>query len=188
MGLGYALSTTTLLVTIVKLVCGSLRPHFFHVCGSLRVPDHSQTTMPIWLSVTTQCTGDPRKVKEAQMSFPSGHAASSFAGFGFLALFLNAKFKTFGPRRHSGMPRRRASGIEITKFETICTRTIMDETIWIGSRPCRFRDLTWPQNLDTKLPEDTPHRQKQIQHWKLLLFLFPWVAAGIIGVSKILDG
>jgi len=27
------------------------------------------------------------------MSFPSSHASAAFAGFGFLALYLNAKFK-----------------------------------------------------------------------------------------------
>jgi diacylglycerol diphosphate phosphatase/phosphatidate phosphatase len=30
------------------------------------------------------------------MSFPSGHACAAFAGFGFLALYFNAKFGIFG--------------------------------------------------------------------------------------------
>lgn len=30
------------------------------------------------------------------MSFPSGHACAAFAGFGFLALYLNAKFGVLG--------------------------------------------------------------------------------------------
>lgn len=36
------------------------------------------------------------------MSFPSGHACAAFAGFGFLALYLNAKYKCFarGGRSH----------------------------------------------------------------------------------------
>jgi diacylglycerol diphosphate phosphatase/phosphatidate phosphatase len=34
------------------------------------------------------------------MSFPSGHAVAAFAGFGFLALYLNAKFKILSQGRH----------------------------------------------------------------------------------------
>lgn len=32
------------------------------------------------------------------MSFPSGHACAAFAGFGFLALYFNAKFGVFGAK------------------------------------------------------------------------------------------
>ncbi|KAF2683589.1 PAP2-domain-containing protein [Lentithecium fluviatile CBS 122367] len=44
------------------------------------------------------CTGDDKKLREAQMSFPSGHSCAAFAGFGFLALYLNAKFGVFAHR------------------------------------------------------------------------------------------
>lgn len=36
------------------------------------------------------------------MSFPSGHACAAFAGFGFLALWLNGKCKIFGPQPQRG--------------------------------------------------------------------------------------
>lgn len=35
------------------------------------------------------------------MSFPSGHACAAFAGFGFLALYFNAKFGVFGHKPHT---------------------------------------------------------------------------------------
>jgi diacylglycerol diphosphate phosphatase/phosphatidate phosphatase len=39
------------------------------------------------------CNGPANRLKEAQMSFPSGHACAAFAGFGYLTLWLNAHFK-----------------------------------------------------------------------------------------------
>jgi membrane-associated phospholipid phosphatase len=35
------------------------------------------------------------------MSFPSGHSSAAFAGFGFLALYLNAKFKIFSTAKEA---------------------------------------------------------------------------------------
>jgi diacylglycerol diphosphate phosphatase/phosphatidate phosphatase len=46
------------------------------------------------------CTGTAKRVREAQMSFPSGHASAAFAGFGFLALYLNAKYKVLSRGTH----------------------------------------------------------------------------------------
>jgi diacylglycerol diphosphate phosphatase/phosphatidate phosphatase len=46
------------------------------------------------------CRGETGKIREAQMSFPSGHACAAFAGFGFLALWLNAKYKVFSQGGH----------------------------------------------------------------------------------------
>lgn len=189
MGLGRALTGTTLVVTILKVCIGGLRPYFFTVCR-LRVPDHPQMVKPFFLSAM-DCMGDPAKVKEAQMSFPSGHTASAFAGFGFLALFLAAKFKVFGPSRRSGMPRRKASGaVSAVKVDTSCTRTIKNEIIWCEGRPRRFGDMIWTLEEDP-LPEETQEaacRPRHIQFWKLLLFFAPWIIAAELGWSKVQDG
>ncbi|KAI8932968.1 hypothetical protein NX059_010436 [Plenodomus lindquistii] len=57
-----------------------------------------------WTTPNAACTGvSGRQLKESQMSFPSGHAAAAFAGFGFLAMYLNAKYKIFGHGRRSGL-------------------------------------------------------------------------------------
>ncbi|KAF2997845.1 hypothetical protein E8E13_002048 [Curvularia kusanoi] len=85
MGLGYALATATLFQSFIKWFIGGLRPHFLVVCAP-RIPS-------VPLAPDAICTGDPSAVKEAQMSFPSGHSAAAFAGFGFLAIYLNAKLK-----------------------------------------------------------------------------------------------
>jgi diacylglycerol diphosphate phosphatase/phosphatidate phosphatase len=68
------------------------------------------------------------------MSFPSGHSVAAFAGFGFLALYLNAKFGVFAHREREGGGMRRTG------------------------------------------------------HWKLGLFVLPWLVAAVIALSKVSDG
>jgi diacylglycerol diphosphate phosphatase/phosphatidate phosphatase len=105
MGLGYALATSTLFDSFIKIFVGGLRPHFLSVCRP-RLP-----SLPVGLMTLPQsdmryyttnqiCTGDKSEIKEAQMSFPSGHACAAFAGFGFLALWLNAKYKVLSRGGH----------------------------------------------------------------------------------------
>jgi diacylglycerol diphosphate phosphatase/phosphatidate phosphatase len=117
MGLGYALATATLFQCFIKIFVGGLRPHFLTVCkpvlpssatGIAALPDSDLR----YYTAKQICTGDDKKqIKEAQMSFPSGHACAAFAGFGFLALWLNAKFKVLSRgghfRDHYGSPRYR---------------------------------------------------------------------------------
>jgi diacylglycerol diphosphate phosphatase/phosphatidate phosphatase len=97
-GLGYALSTATLFQSLVKIFVGGLRPHFLTVCRP-NIPPSTPgiSTLPKnglnFYTADQVCRGDASKIKEAQMSFPSGHACAAFAGFGFLALYWNAKFK-----------------------------------------------------------------------------------------------
>lgn len=41
------------------------------------------------------CTGDEKEINDALESFPSGHSTAAFAGFVFLAIYLNAKLKVW---------------------------------------------------------------------------------------------
>lgn len=41
------------------------------------------------------CTGDPKEIRNAMESFPSGHTATAFTVGVFLALYLNSKTKAF---------------------------------------------------------------------------------------------
>ena len=102
------------------------------------------------------CTGEAKKVKEAQMSFPSGHSSAAFAGFGFLALYLNAKMKV------------------------------------IGRKPDAY-PFYYSQNGDEKVPETEglkrgTHGRGRTSHWKLALWILPWLIALLIASSKVRDG
>jgi diacylglycerol diphosphate phosphatase/phosphatidate phosphatase len=105
MGLGYALATSTLFDSFIKIFVGGLRPYFLTVCqprlpslpvGHMTLPQSDMR----YYSAKQICTGDKSEIKEAQMSFPSGHACAAFAGFGFLALWLNAKYKVLSRGGH----------------------------------------------------------------------------------------
>jgi diacylglycerol diphosphate phosphatase/phosphatidate phosphatase len=105
MGLGYALATATLFQSFIKIFVGGLRPHFLTVCVPILKPSISALpTLPTsdmaYYTAKQLCTGNKSRIKEAQMSFPSGHACAAFAGFGFLALWLNAKFKVLSRGSH----------------------------------------------------------------------------------------
>lgn len=93
MGLGYAMATACMFQIFVKWLIGGMRPHFYAVCR----PGNPLGGMGPGFNMYTPeiCTGNSKEIQNALMSFPSGHATAAFAGFGFLALWLNAKFKVF---------------------------------------------------------------------------------------------
>jgi diacylglycerol diphosphate phosphatase/phosphatidate phosphatase len=128
MGLGYALSTSTLVVDIIKVTVGGLRPHFWVVCDPILIAHSPGPPMspPIYATADLVCANeDPCALKEAMMSFPSGHSCAAFAGFGFLGLWL------FGHIKHTAGP---------------------------------------------------------VAHWKIIVWVTPWVVAGLLAWSKVLDG
>eukprot|EP01027_Heterolobosea_sp_BB2_P019066 GEZU01026784.1.p2 GENE.GEZU01026784.1~~GEZU01026784.1.p2 ORF type:complete len:294 (+),score=43.55 GEZU01026784.1:1611-2492(+) len=71
---------TFLFVNYTKIITGRLRPDFLARCQ----PD-----------TNLECTGNPEDVEDGRLSFPSQHAATAFAGLGFLALYLLGKLRTF---------------------------------------------------------------------------------------------
>ncbi|KAF2010815.1 PAP2-domain-containing protein [Aaosphaeria arxii CBS 175.79] len=82
LGYTYALTTSTLTQSLIKLFIGGLRPNFYAICA----PFPSTPSSPLEYHTSTQ-------LSNALMSFPSGHSSAAAASFTFLALYLNAKFK-----------------------------------------------------------------------------------------------
>jgi diacylglycerol diphosphate phosphatase/phosphatidate phosphatase len=166
MGLGYALATSTLFQAFIKLFVGGLRPHFLSICAPAIPPPGPGMMTPgpmsgVFYKASQVCTGDGNKVREAQMSFPSGHACAAFAGFGFLALWMNAKFKVFGEGRRSGFPH--AQNTPNTAGET------NDES------------------GNNEVGEKDERGGGRIQHWKFVLFATPWCLAFLLAGSKVRD-
>lgn len=98
LGLQYSIALSALMHVIITSLITGLRPNFFDVCKP-KVEDRIG-----FETITldrTACTGDRRMVDYAFSSFPSGHATASFAGFIFLYLYLNAKFKVWSNYRPS---------------------------------------------------------------------------------------
>lgn len=92
-GLGFALCTASMFQILLKLFIGGMRPHFYAVCQPSSV-----TTLdagPDNLLYTRSACANPSAaaVTDALLSFPSGHCTAAFAGFLYLALWVNAKFK-----------------------------------------------------------------------------------------------
>mmetsp|Transcript_28755 Transcript_28755/g.54312 ORF Transcript_28755/g.54312 Transcript_28755/m.54312 type:complete len:318 (-) Transcript_28755:1179-2132(-) len=75
-----AISLTFLIVDILKLYCGYLRPHFYEVC----MPDDANYEY---------CTNEnENEVREVRLSFPSGHAGLSMSGLGSFSMYLYHRF------------------------------------------------------------------------------------------------
>ncbi|KAI9014678.1 phosphatidic acid phosphatase type 2/haloperoxidase [Gaertneriomyces semiglobifer] len=82
LGLAIALSFVLLLTQIVKVVTGSLRPDFLDRCQPIFVAGDP-------FKRVESCQGDPDVIKEGRKSFFSGHSSFSWAGLGFLSIYLS---------------------------------------------------------------------------------------------------
>jgi diacylglycerol diphosphate phosphatase/phosphatidate phosphatase len=93
LGILFAVLITGVLTDSIKNAVGRPRPNFFWRC----FPD-GQDFYDQWGDV--MCHGDTKEIREGHKSFPSGHTSWSFAGLGFLSLYLSAKIKCFDGRGH----------------------------------------------------------------------------------------
>ncbi|XP_045695821.1 phospholipid phosphatase 1 isoform X2 [Phyllostomus hastatus] len=77
------------LTDIAKYSVGRLRPHFLDVCD----PDWAKINCSDGYVENYVCRGDAQRVKEARLSFYSGHSSFSMYSLLFVALYLQARMK-----------------------------------------------------------------------------------------------
>ncbi|XP_022771982.1 lipid phosphate phosphatase 2-like isoform X2 [Durio zibethinus] len=93
LGLLFSVLVTAVITDSIKNAVGRPRPDFFWRC----FPD-GKDAYDKWGNVI--CHGDKSVIKEGHKSFPSGHTSGSFAGLGFLSLYLSGKIKAFDRKGH----------------------------------------------------------------------------------------
>lgn len=93
LGLMFSVLITAVLTDAIKDAVGRPRPDFFWRC----FPDGKDLYDHLGNVV---CHGKASVIKEGHKSFPSGHTSWSFAGLGFLSLYLCGKIKVFDRRGH----------------------------------------------------------------------------------------
>ncbi|KAL2457551.1 putative lipid phosphate phosphatase 3 [Forsythia ovata] len=93
LGLLFCVLITGVLTDAIKDAVGRPRPDFFWRC----FPD-GKDAYDQWGNVV--CHGDKSVIREGHKSFPSGHTSWSFAGLGFLSLYLSGKIKVFDRSGH----------------------------------------------------------------------------------------
>ncbi|KAF2948304.1 hypothetical protein DAI22_01g027200 [Oryza sativa Japonica Group] len=94
LGVLYSVLITAVVTTVVKNAVGRPRPDFFWRC----FPDGKQLYDQVTGDVI--CHGEKSFLKDGRKSFPSGHTSWSFAGLGFLSLYLSGKIKVFDRQGH----------------------------------------------------------------------------------------
>lgn len=97
LGLLTAVAINALITDTLKIGIGRPRPHFYAVCFG------NTTAPPVFDPVTGNviCSGIASRIKEAYVSFPSGHTSWTFAGLGYLAMYMAGKLSIFDRKGHS---------------------------------------------------------------------------------------
>lgn len=97
---------TVVVTEVVKRWIGRLRPHFLDVCrprfetiNCWNKTGNGEIMNAIWTGGEF-CTGGAKKIKEARLSFPSGHASYTTFCMLFLIFYLEARL--FVTRLHFG--------------------------------------------------------------------------------------
>ncbi|KAK5577496.1 hypothetical protein RB653_002437 [Dictyostelium firmibasis] len=103
LGLAQSLALTLLLTGSFKCFIGGLRPNFLEVCdpttASIAAGNPPVGYGKIYYDRSI-CSADDSLVNDALSAYPSGHSSITAASFGFLALYIHAKFKIFDNRGH----------------------------------------------------------------------------------------
>ncbi|CAN6451899.1 unnamed protein product [Victoria cruziana] len=94
LGLLFSVLVTAVITDAIKDAVGRPRPDFFWRCfpDGIGVYDH--------VTRNVVCHGNKSVIKEGHKSFPSGHTSWSFAGLGFLSLYLSGKIRAFDQNGH----------------------------------------------------------------------------------------
>ncbi|GAA0149308.1 phosphatase [Lithospermum erythrorhizon] len=93
LGLLSAALITGVITDSIKNATGRPRPNFFWRC----FPEGKDLYDALG---NVLCNGKESDIREGHKSFPSGHTSWSFAGLGFLSLYLAGKIKVFDQRGH----------------------------------------------------------------------------------------
>ncbi|CAO2185556.1 unnamed protein product [Urochloa humidicola] len=94
LGVLFAVLITAVFTDVIKTAIGRPRPDFFWRC----FPDGNQLYNQVTGDVI--CHGEKSFLTDGRKSFPSGHTSWSFAGLGFLSLYLSGKIKAFDRQGH----------------------------------------------------------------------------------------
>ncbi|XP_062192599.1 putative lipid phosphate phosphatase 3, chloroplastic isoform X2 [Phragmites australis] len=94
LGVLFAVLITAVFTDVLKIAVGRPRPDFFWRC----FPDGKQVYFLVTGDVI--CHGEKSFLTDGRKSFPSGHTSWSFAGLGFLSLYLSGKIKVFDHQGH----------------------------------------------------------------------------------------
>ncbi|CAM0149389.1 unnamed protein product [Urochloa decumbens] len=94
LGVLFAVLITAVFTDVIKTAVGRPRPDFFWRC----FPDGNQLYNQVTGGVI--CHGEKSFLTDGRKSFPSGHTSWSFAGLGFLSLYLSGKIKAFNRQGH----------------------------------------------------------------------------------------
>jgi len=90
---GFGCLCSQLLTDIGKFSVGRLRPHFLDVCKSSYTCPSTDNHLYI---VDYTCDGARDKIKDARLSFPSGHSSFSAYTMIYLALYIQFRFRWRG--------------------------------------------------------------------------------------------
>ncbi|XP_052197022.1 putative lipid phosphate phosphatase 3, chloroplastic [Diospyros lotus] len=93
LGILFSAMVTAVITDAIKDAVGRPRPDFFWRC----FPDGKDVYNQLGGVI---CHGKRDIVKEGHKSFPSGHTSWSFAGLGFLSLYLSGKIRAFDQGGH----------------------------------------------------------------------------------------